>query len=218
MRGRTATYTRVGGGASGDAGLAQLDGARAPPVNTVLERDTSFAVSVLFNIHRPPPARTPPGKPSANHAVTRNWAGGRVARQSRGDVCYARDCVRDCRRRFLKSPIARALAGPPTCTAALPRRRPVDDPHEGHVKVMLAYGHTLSNPMAMRASGPSLLVIEKQHSPWEQQQPALRSFVTIKQYLHELSRPPPRRPWKSCGANDWHEVLLLRDVEMGQAA
>ena len=61
-------------------------------------------------------------------------------RQSRGDVCYARDC----RRRFLKSPIARALAGPPTCTAALPRGRPVDDPHEGHVKVMLAYGHTLS--------------------------------------------------------------------------
>ena len=60
-------------------------------------------------------------------------------------MCYARDC----RRRFLKSPIARALAGPPTCTAApargrAARGRPVDDPHEGHVKVMLAYGHTLS--------------------------------------------------------------------------
>jgi hypothetical protein len=40
---------------------------------------------------------------------------------------------------------------------------------EAHVKVMLAYDHTLQYPMAIGASGPSLLIIEKQHSPWEQQ-------------------------------------------------
>ena len=47
-------------------------------------------------------------------------------------------------RGFVKSPIGRAPAVPRSCTAAPPRGRPAGDPHEGHVKVMLAYGHTLS--------------------------------------------------------------------------
>ena len=42
-------------------------------------------------------------------------------RQSRGDVCYARDC----RRRFLISSMARALAAPPTFTVLPPCGRPV---------------------------------------------------------------------------------------------
>ena len=63
-------------------------------------------------------------------------------RQSRGAVCYARDC----RRRFLISSIARALAGPSIFTIS---PRPVGAPRGsltgGHVKVMLAYGHSLSH-------------------------------------------------------------------------
>ena len=61
-------------------------------------------------------------------------------RQSRGDVCYARDC----RRRFLICFPARSLAGPPFFTISPPRGRPAGDPREGHIKMMLAYGLTLS--------------------------------------------------------------------------
>ena len=51
---------------------------------------------------------------------------------------------------------------------------------------------TTASPMTSRASGPSLLIIEKQQGQWDQQQTALMYNMTIKQCLHELSRPPPR--------------------------
>ena len=47
-------------------------------------------------------------------------------------------------------------------------------------------------PMTPRASGPSLLIIEKQQNLWDEQQFSLRSIVAIKQCLHELSRRRPR--------------------------
>ena len=46
--------------------------------------------------------------------------------------------------------------------------------------------------MTTRASGPSLLIIEKQQDLWDEQQFALRSIVAIKRCLHELSRRRPR--------------------------
>ena len=64
-------------------------------------------------------------------------------RQYDGDVVEALYSGRG----FLESPIARAPAAPPNCTVLPPRGpagHPMDKPHEGHVKVMLAYDHTLS--------------------------------------------------------------------------
>ena len=60
-----------------------------------------------------------------------------------------------------------------------------------HVKVMLAYGHSLS--LDHQGVRNSVLIIEKQQGQWGQQQPAFRSIVIIKQCLHELSRRRPRR-------------------------
>ena len=51
----------------------------------------------------------------------------------------------------------------------------------GHVKVMLAYGHSLSHgPQGFRPFS-SDHTVEKQQGQWDQQQPTFRSIVTIKQ-------------------------------------
>ena len=49
------------------------------------------------------------------------------------------------RRGFLISFLGRALADPRTFTISPPRGRPVSSLTEGHVKVMLAYGYSLSH-------------------------------------------------------------------------
>ena len=72
--------------------------------------------------------------------------------------------------------------------------------------------------MTTRASGPSLLIIEKQQCQWGQLQPAFMSIVTFKQCHHVLSRPHPRWSWGRHAVVNYTEVLLLRTVEVGQAA
>ena len=109
--------------------------------------------------------------------------------------------------------MGRAPAVPRTFRAAPPRGRPADDPHEGHVKVMLAYSHSLSyDHQGFRPFAPD-------HR--EAAGPVGPAVARVQVHCKLQTMPPCALATASTAVmevSNFSKVLLLGNVEVGQAA